>query len=118
MHYLAYGLVRSFANAPAAKVITVTMETEATTAPKAASEMSTTTPSGSDQDSEKSIDGTIIQLDRIFNMPRKTRACARHAIRLKHLPFVVQAEDLGQLKQMPHLTGVPVAAETIVAIQR
>lgn len=59
MHYLAYGLVRSFANAPAAKVITVTMETEATTAPKAASEMSTTTPSGSDQDSEKSIDGTV-----------------------------------------------------------
>jgi len=51
MHYLAYGLVRSFANAPAAQV-PVTMA-----ATKEASEMSTTTPS--DKDSEQSIDGTV-----------------------------------------------------------
>lgn len=55
MHYLAYALVRSFANA---KVMTVTMDvTEDKTAPKEVSEMSTTIPS--DQDSEKSTDGNV-----------------------------------------------------------
>lgn len=57
MHYLAYGLVRSFANAQVAKVKTVTIdETEHKEAPNL-SEMSTTTPS--DGDSEKSTDGTV-----------------------------------------------------------